>query len=193
MSVSSFADLAQRNGPILFPFRLAGSVGRRILHRLNTLRWRLVGVSIGEGSTIELGVVIGRPRGVRIGRNCRIAHRVKIVAELGGGTLEMGDNVTINEGVRLDHTGALVIGDDALLSHEAVVYTHSHGIDPRSRPLPLSLRIGKGAWIGARAMIMANVDSIGHGAVVAAGSIVTKNVPVSTVVGGNPAKTIRTL
>lgn len=191
MSATTFSDFALRNGPVLFPFRLVGSGARRMMHRLNTMRWRLVGVSIGEGSIVECGVVIGRPRDVSIGRNCRIGSGSQLVAESGTGRLEMGDGVAVNDGVRLDHTGTLTIEDRVLFSQESVIYTHSHGLDPRSTPLPLPLCIGRATWIGARAMVMANVDSIGSGAIVAAGAIVTKNVAEDSVVGGNPAKPLR--
>ena len=190
MSVSTLGDFVQRNGA-LFPLRLAASGSRRALNLLNTARWRLAGARIGKGSVVECGARIGRPRDVTIGRDCRIGRGVLIDAETGTGLLFVGDDVAVNEGVRLDHTGTLTLEDEVTISHEAVLYTHSHGADPRSKPRPRPLLVGAGAWIGARAMVMANVDEIGSASVVAAGAIVTKSVPEGGVVGGNPAKAMR--
>lgn len=193
MNVSLLHDHVRRNGPLLLPIRLVGSAFHLVARRLNTARWRLSGMQVGEGSTIEPGVVVVRPKAIRIGKNCHIQKGALLTAETGTGNLVLGDGVSVNDGVRLDHTGDLTIGDGVMISHDAVVYTHSHGVDPRSRPRPMPLWIEAGAWIGGRAMILPSVERIGAGAVVGAGSVVTKNVPEATVVAGNPARKIRCL
>lgn len=184
------ADLWKRSGPFLAPFRLLGRVGRRIANRLATILWRLALKKLESGALIELGAYIERPRQVSVGRGCRVARGCRIVSEGDFGELVLEDGAHLNRDVTIDHTGGVVVGADALISEGAFILTHSHGRDPHCVPTPVPLTIGKRAWIGARAMLMANVRSVGEGAVIAAGAIVTEDVPPGAVVGGNPARVI---
>ena len=68
--------------------------------------------------------------------------------------------------------------------------THGHGHDPHSAPQVSALTIGRNAWIGAYALILPGVRSIGDGAVVGAGAIVSRDVAANTVVVGNPARPV---
>jgi len=94
--------------------------------------------------------------------------------------------------------GGIKIGEGSILAHEVQIFARNHMYDCEDlKLLPYDERfeekqviIGKYVWIGARAMILAGV-SIGDGAVIAAGSVVTKDVPCGAVVGGNPAKVIK--
>ena len=91
-------------------------------------------------------------------------------------------------------TGGITIGDGALIGHNVVLATINHDLEPEHRAdLWLKpIHIGKNAWIGANATILAGV-SIGENAVVAAGAVVTKDVPDGVMVGGVPAKIIKTI
>ncbi|MFN2477053.1 MAG: DapH/DapD/GlmU-related protein [Chthoniobacterales bacterium] len=108
------------------------------------------------------------------------------------GAFALGTGSTINENCRLDNRGGLTIGDHVSISAEVCVLTADH--DPHSatfagRSRPVS--IGDYAFIGTRAMILPGV-TIGRGAVVAAGAVVTKEVPPLAIVAGLPAKQIGT-
>jgi maltose O-acetyltransferase len=126
--------------------------------------------------------------GVSLGNGCGILMGCEIRR---GDRISLGNNVVVNRGVLLDGRGGLLtIGDNVDIAQEAVIWTLGH--DPhddyhRDKPGPVT--IGDYAWIGHRAIIMPGV-TIGRGAVVAAGAVVTRDVPPMTIVGGVPAKTI---
>jgi acetyltransferase-like isoleucine patch superfamily enzyme len=109
-----------------------------------------------------------------------------------GKNLRIGRNVFFNSGVKIQDQGGVVIEDGALLGHNVVIATINHGMNPAHRAdICLSpVRIGKNVWIGANATICPGVN-IGDGAVIAAGAVVTENVPENTVYGGVPAKFIK--
>lgn len=106
----------------------------------------------------------------------------------------LGESVFINSGCRFQDQGGIFIGDRALIGHNCVIATLNHDMDPAKRAnlLPLPVHIGSDAWLGANVTVLPGV-SIGDGAVVAAGAVVTKDVPARTVVGGVPAKIIKKL
>lgn len=148
--------------------------------------------SLGKGSVIDSGTSIVKPHKVSIGSDCLIGRSAVISGE-GIGQLIMGDSVSIGYRVSLDYTVGLTINDHVTISHEAVVYTHDHGYDPSSTPIPVPLTIGEQAWIGRRAMILGRVHSIGEGAITGAAAVVCQDVPPYTVVAGNPARIIRNI
>lgn len=106
----------------------------------------------------------------------------------------LGKGVFINSGCRFQDQGGIFIGDRALIGHNCVIATLNHDMDPAKRAnlIPSPVHIGSDAWLGANVTVLPGV-SIGDGAVVAAGAVVTKDVPARTVVGGVPAKVIKTL
>lgn len=111
-----------------------------------------------------------------------------------GQNITVGKNVFINMGCKFQDQGGIFIGDGTLIGHNVVLATLNHAMQPdeRSTMLPAPIRIGKNVWIGSNATILPGVN-IGDGAVIAAGAVVAKDVPARTVVGGVPAKTIRTI
>ena len=86
--------------------------------------------------------------------------------------------------------GTLIIGQRVVISEAVVVYTHSHGHNPKSEARETPLVIADDAWIGSRAIIGEGVGRIGRGAIVAAGAVVTKEVGDWKIVGGAPARAI---
>ena len=105
--------------------------------------------------------------------------------------VEMGSWVAIDDKVNLYSAAKITIGTKVAISREAFICTASHDITKPNRPLVTApIKICDGVWIGARAIILPGV-TIGEGAVVAAGAVVTKDVEPFTVVGGNPAKFIK--
>lgn len=111
-----------------------------------------------------------------------------------GKNLRIGKRVFINSGCKFQDQGGITIGDDVLVGHNCVIATLNHVMDTghRADMIPAPVKIGDKVWIGANVTILQGV-TIGEGAVIAAGAVVNKDVPARTVVGGIPAKVIKTI
>lgn len=111
-----------------------------------------------------------------------------------GKNIHIGDNVFINAGCKMQDQGGLYIGDDVLIGHNVVFATLNHDENPQTRASlhPKPIHVGNKVWIGSNSTILQGV-TIGDGAIIAAGAVVTKDVPENTVVGGVPAKIIKTI
>lgn len=109
-----------------------------------------------------------------------------------GKNITIGKNVFLNMGCKFQDQGGIFIGDGSLIGHNVVLATLNHAMDPEDRAtmIPAPIHIGKRVWIGANATVLPGV-TIGDGAIVAAGAVVTKDVPENTVVGGVPARVLR--
>ena len=106
--------------------------------------------------------------------------------------LSVGDHSVINRKCRLDARGGLSIGANVSISPECYVITASH--DPHSPSFegatkPMAVVIEDHAWLGVRAIVLPGV-TIGRGAIVGAGAVVSRNVPPMAIVAGNPARII---
>jgi len=167
--------------------RASGSVSRRVGLRWATLFHHATLGAVGAGTRFQANVRLHPAQQVTFGRDCYVWKGVSASSENPKGYLHVGDRVQINRDVHLDMTGGLIIGDDVMLSESAVLYTHDHGIDPRSAPTLCPKTIEAGVWIGMRAVILPNCKRIGAGAIIGAGAVVTKDVPAGAIVAGNPA------
>ena len=111
-----------------------------------------------------------------------------------GRNITLGKRIFINSGCRFQDQGGVVIGDDCLIGHNTVMATLNHDLAPSRRadmhPAPIVL--GRNVWVGSNVTVLPGV-TIGDNAVVAAASVVTKDVPENTVVVGSPARVVRTL
>ena len=109
-----------------------------------------------------------------------------------GKNIHVGKNVFINAGCCFQDQGGIRIGDGVLIGHQVVLATLNHDLDPDNRQsmIPKPIIIGNNVWIGSHATILGGV-TIGDNAVIAAGAVVTKDVPENTVAGGVPAKIIK--
>jgi acetyltransferase-like isoleucine patch superfamily enzyme len=124
--------------------------------------------------------------GVKIGSNSSIAMGCFITGE----NIIIGNNTVINRFTYLDGRAGVEIGDNVNISHYTLVQTLTH--DPQSPDFVCLIKpvvIESDSWVGARVVILPGVR-IGRGAVVGAGSVVTKNVPSYSIVAGNPARII---
>jgi acetyltransferase-like isoleucine patch superfamily enzyme len=154
--------------------RHADHLGRRI-----TLRGRAKIVNRG---TITLGD--------RVRLDSTLA-RLELVT-IDGGRLEIGSNVFINFGSSIVAGTEVKIGNDCLIgAHVTVMDTDFHRVEDKAwdttgQPVVIQDRV----WLGNRSIVLKGVR-IGHDAVVAAGAVVTKDVPPRTVVAGNPARVVR--
>ena len=128
-----------------------------------------------------------------LGSNTRIRHGC--VIRTCSGTIKIGNNVVINYYTIMHAFGGITIGDDTLISPHVQMYAQNHGIAKNKliknqKNTPSPIHIGKDVWIGCGAIILGNV-CIGDGAVIGAGSVVTKDIPPYEVWAGNPAKKIK--
>ncbi len=109
-----------------------------------------------------------------------------------GKNITIGKDVFINSGCHFQDQGGITIGDGSLIGHNVVLTTINHDLLPsqkrKNHYAPIT--IGCNVWIGSNAVILPGV-TIGEWAVVAAGAVVTKDVPPYTVVGGTPARIIK--
>ncbi len=166
------------------------------------------GAEAGEGLRLGLGARLLTPDGqrrVRIGRNCAIRGIIRCEAD---GEAVIGDEVYVGDGVIISVRTRVEIGDQTLIAHGAQVFDNdTHPLDPDERAahfraiLKIGPRrdfaigaapvtIGPRAWLGFSSAVMKGV-SVGEGAIVAAGAVVTSDVAPGAVVAGNPARPVR--
>ena len=109
-----------------------------------------------------------------------------------GKNIHLGKNVFINSGCRFQDQGGIYIGDNVLIGHNVVLATLNHNENPKKRGnlIPAQIKIGNDVWVGSNAVILSGV-TIGDGAIIAAGAVVTKDVGENTIVAGVPARYIR--
>ncbi|HTJ49193.1 MAG TPA: sugar O-acetyltransferase [Cyclobacteriaceae bacterium] len=111
-----------------------------------------------------------------------------------GRHIKIGKNVFINHACSFLDMGGITIEDDVQIAPRVNLVTENHPIDPSTRKY-LDLKpvvIKRNAWIGAGATILPGV-TVGENSIIAAGAVVNKDVPPNTIVGGVPAKVIRTI
>ena len=136
-----------------------------------------------------------------IGENCYIEPTFRCDY---GYNISVGENFYMNYDCVLLDICPIIIGDNCMLAPGVHIYSATHPITYKERntqtidevsvclELGKPVTIGHNVWIGGRSVIIPGV-TIGDGAVIAAGSVVTKNVPANTIYGGNPAKLIKTI
>jgi acetyltransferase-like isoleucine patch superfamily enzyme len=109
-----------------------------------------------------------------------------------GKNITLGERIFINSGCNLQDQGGVFIGDDCLIGHNTVMATLNHDLAPSRRAdmHPAPIVIGRNVWIGSNVTILPGV-TIGDNAVVAAASVVTKDVPENSIVVGSPARVVR--
>lgn len=109
-----------------------------------------------------------------------------------GKNIKIGKNVFINACCRFQDQGGIEIGDGSLIGHNTTIATLNHDFNPdkRANLHPSPVKIGKNVWIGSDSTILPGVE-IGDGAVIGAGSVVTKNVPANSIAVGSPARVIK--
>jgi len=156
---------------------------------------------------------------LRLGRNVYIAPRVLIVEAPKGGSIALADKVAVHRDAILEtgrdgyiqigdgssiHPGCqlkayvepILIGEGVMIAANVAVYSYDHGVAPgqpiRRQPITAKgpVTMHNDVWIGTAAIILSGV-TIGEGAVIAAGSVVTRDVPAGAIAAGNPARVIK--
>ena len=109
-----------------------------------------------------------------------------------GKNIKIGKNVFINACCRFQDQGGIEIGDGSLIGHNTTIATLNHDFNPdkRANLHPSPVKIGKNVWIGSDCTILPGIE-IGDGAVIGAGSVVTKSVPANSIAVGSPARVIK--
>lgn len=139
----------------------------------------------------ELREIMGRLTGKQIDRSFRMFP--PFYTDFGK-NITIGKDVFINSGCHFQDQGGIEIGDGALIGHNVVLATINHDLNPKENRKNhyAAIKIGAHVWIGSNATVLPGV-TIGDYAVVAAGAVVTRDVPAMTVVGGVPARVLKTI
>ena len=164
-----FKKIVIRLESILLEFQvfILHLVGCVPFHCFRRFFYRLAGIKIGKGSTIHTSARFYDPRNIVI-----------------------GDDSIIGEGIVLDGREELTIGSHVDIASEVMIYNSEHDLTAEDFMATVApVEISDYVFIGPRAIILPGVK-IGRGAAVAAGAVVTKDVPDFNVVGGVPAKII---
>lgn len=109
-----------------------------------------------------------------------------------GKNVKIGKNVFINHGLTIMARGGVEIEDDVMIGPNVSLLTANHEFSDHRVLLVSKIMLRRNAWIGANSTILPGV-TVGENSVVAAGAVVTKDVPDNVVVGGNPARVIKRL
>ena len=111
-----------------------------------------------------------------------------------GKNITVGKNVFINACCHFQDQGGITLRDNCLVGHNVVFATLNHGFAPEERQsmLPAPIVVGRNVWIGSNSTILQGV-TIGDNSIIAAGSVVTKDVPANAIVAGVPARFIRSI
>lgn len=149
-------------------------VGNVPLHHVRRFFYRLAGMQIGSGSTIHMMARVYDPRHITVGSDTIIGERASL-----DGRKQLANS-----------QGGLEIGSHVDIASEVMIWTSQHDLKaPDMRAIEAKVTIGDYVFIGPRSIILPGV-TIGNGAVVAAGAVVTKDVAPQSIVAGVPAKEI---
>lgn len=196
--------------PTIIGIGLRGVLYRLILHMdgmaaiENGVRLRFADqIRLGKNVYLDQGVYLHAcPQGIEIGDNSLIMHgsvlHVYNFRGLPHAFIRIGDNSLIGELNVLRGQGGITIGDRVYTASNVQILAVNHVYDDPTRPIieqgitAEGITIEDDVWIGAGAIIADGV-TVGQGAVVAAGAVVTRDVPAHTVVGGVPARLLKSI
>jgi acetyltransferase-like isoleucine patch superfamily enzyme len=171
-----------------------GSLVCTAMDRFRASWWRVRGALIGAKTCVGRNCVIDRPWQLSTGRRVQIEHGVHIKIVADEAHVELGAETFIGFGSELDIALELHIGSHVLIAPGCFVTDHSHRhalgtlIDVQGQVCQ-SVRIGNDVWLGAHAVVLPGV-TIGDGAIVGAGAVVTRDVAARTIVAGVPARPV---
>ena len=167
------------------------------LSALRAVYWRTLGMAVGPGARLGQ-MVVTWPHKISLGERCSLEHGIYFNAAGGysaGVAISVGAGTFIGSGCEFNAIESIRIGQNCLIASGSRFIDHNHGTE-LGTPMKLQpevsapIVLGSDVWVGANCVVLKGV-TIGDGAIVAAGSIVTKPVDPYTIVGGAPAKLIR--
>ena len=167
---------------------------RAIIGRLRAWLARLRGVRNGGKCSIGSRLHLRNGRGIRLGRRVEIEHDVYLKLVAPQARLTVGDFTFIGAGCEIDVDTSVAIGAHTLLAPGVFITDHAHNV-ARARRLDeqgnhsAPVVIGDDVWLGTKCIVLPGI-TIGDGAVVGAGAVVTKDVEPYAIVAGVPAKPI---
>ena len=147
-------------------------------------------VVLSQNCWISPGMITGE---IRFGDDTFVAHNTTLRAE--GGTIVTGEHVQISRNCYLNGCGNITIGDHTMLGPNTTIVSVNHRYDRLDKPIRLQgiirepVTIEEDVWTGANITILPGV-TIGRGTVVAAGAVVTKDIPPYSIAAGVPAKVV---
>ena len=164
---------------------------------VRTLYWRLLGMTVGPQTKLS-AMRVTWPHRVVLGARCSLEHAVYF--NIAGGYAEdtaitVGDGTFIGSGCEFNIVSRLTVGPACLIASGTRFIDHNHGMDlgPGMKEQPeikAPITLGADVWIGANCIILKGV-TIGDGAILAAGSVLTTSVPPNAIYGGVPARLLR--
>ena len=170
--------------------RAGGPAFRAEMERAWTILGRLNALTPGDFAAVR--ALLGELTGQELDPSVRVLTPFHTDS---GRNLRFGRNVFVNHGCTAMDLGGITIGDDVMIGPNAQLISSGHPVDPATRRSQITtapVHVGRGAWIAAGATVLQGV-TIGDDAVVAAGAVVTKDVPARTLVAGVPARVTRAL
>lgn len=159
--------------------------------------WRLLGMQIGAGTKLS-NVRVTWPHKIVLGKRCSLEHSIYLNAVGGysdGTAIEIGDGSFIGSGCEFNILSRITIGASCLIASGSRFVDHNHGMNlgspMKEQPqIHSEITIGADVWIGANCIVLKGV-TIGDGAIIAAGSVLTTSVAPYSIYGGVPARLIR--
>lgn len=180
----------------------------KALYKLHQFRSAAcLGENVSILSTAKCTNGSGQRERIEIGNNCEILGSLCVSSH---GIIKIGPFTTIRAHSEIGAEASIIIGDHVIISHHVTIFdNNNHPTEPEKRiamcesgfnsPLwdwdqsaSAPVRIGSNVWIGQCAMILKGV-TIGEGSIIAAGAVVTKDVPPYSIAAGNPAKVVKHL
>ena len=180
-------------------FRLRALAREHLVARPRTLAWRAAGLRAGAGTLLPR-LHVTWPHQVAFGARCVLEPGSAFKFDgiyAPGPSLRFGDGVFIGRDCEFNIRQGLVVGANGLIASGCRFVDHDHGFNDRTRPMnaqadgaEAAIEIGDDVWIGANVVVLKGV-TIGRGAIVAAGSVLTKPVGAYEIWGGVPARKLR--
>lgn len=162
--------------------------------RFRAAMLRVRGAQVGARTRIGSGVVVHRPWCLELGQHCQLEHHIFMKTVTDATRIQLGARVFVGFNSQFDISESVHIGDDVLIAPGCFITDHNHlhaasstiaSQGCVSRPV----RIESDVWLGARVVVLPGV-TIGRGAIIAAGAVVTRDVESMAIVAGVPARQI---